>query len=68
MAKPVLAIAMLGLMWVAIQFDVHNAIGRLIISPMAKVNGGGDGGRTFAEPPTVAVMMTAARIPTGQAP
>lgn len=34
MAKPILAIAMLGLMWLAIQFDVHNEIGRLIIAPM----------------------------------
>jgi hypothetical protein len=32
--KPFPAIAMLGLMWVTIQSDVHNAIGRVIISRM----------------------------------
>jgi len=34
MAEPFSAIAMLGLMWVATRFDVHSAIGRLIISPL----------------------------------
>jgi hypothetical protein len=34
MTKPFLTIAMLGLMWMAIQSDIHNAIGRVIISRM----------------------------------
>jgi hypothetical protein len=35
MAKPLLGLALLGLMWVGVQFDVHNAIGRAIVAPLA---------------------------------
>jgi hypothetical protein len=35
MAKPLLALAALALLWVGIQLDLHNDIGRLIIAPLA---------------------------------
>ena len=35
MAKPLLAAILLALMWVGVQFDVHNTIGRALVAPLA---------------------------------
>ena len=33
--KPLLAILVLGAIWIAVQSDAHNAIGRAVMAPLA---------------------------------
>jgi hypothetical protein len=35
MAKPFLAVLLLGLLWVAVQLDLHDDLGRVLIAPLA---------------------------------
>jgi hypothetical protein len=38
MARPLLALLVLGLIWVATRYDVHNSIARALIAPLAKTD------------------------------